>query len=79
MQCKMNEKTLRNKVKFNFRWTGRWKVQLFLSENCVEHQDFIIDSGATDYLIKNKKLFFANLDETFSGIIHNVNETRSSI
>ena len=34
----------------------------FSSENCVEYQDFIIDSGATNYKIKDKSTF-ANLDE----------------
>ena len=50
----------------------------FSSENCVEHQDFIIDSGATNYMIKDRSNF-ANLDENFSGIIHNANKTHSAI
>ena len=29
----------------------------FSSENCNEHQDFVIDSGATNYMIKDKKYF----------------------
>ena len=48
----------------------------FSNENCVEHQDFILDTGATNYMIKNK-IIFANLDENFSGIIHNANKTHS--
>ena len=50
----------------------------FSSENCVEHQDFIIDSGAINYMFKDKSTF-ANLDETFSVIIHNANKTHSAI
>ena len=50
----------------------------FSSENCNERQDFIIDSGATNYMIKDKSTF-ANLDENFSGIIHNANKTHSAI
>ena len=50
----------------------------FSSENCVEHQDFIIDSGATNYMITDKSTF-ANLDEYVSGIIHNANKTHSAI
>ena len=50
----------------------------FSSENCVEHQDFIIDSGATNYMIKDKSTF-TNLDEKLSGIIHNANKTQSAI
>ena len=38
----------------------------FWSENCVEHQNFIIDSGATNYMIKDKSTF-ANREEDFSG------------
>ena len=49
----------------------------FSSENCVEHQDFIIDSRATNYMIKHKSTF-ANLDEHFLGIIHNANKTHSA-
>ena len=48
------------------------------SENCNELQDFIIDSGATNYMIKDKSTF-ANLDQNFSGIIHNANKTHSAI
>ena len=47
------------------------------SEKCVEHQDFIIDSGETNYMNKDKSTF-ANLDENFSGINHNANKTHSS-
>ena len=50
----------------------------FSSENCIEHQDFIIDSGPTNYMIKDKSTF-AYLDENFSGIIHNANKTHSAI
>ena len=50
---------------------------IFSSENCNEHQDFIIDSGATIYMIKGKSTF-ADHDENFSGIIHNANKTHSS-
>ena len=38
----------------------------FWSENCVEHQNFIIYSGATNYMIKDKSTF-ANREENFSG------------
>ena len=51
---------------------------VFSSENCNEHQDFIIDSGATNYMIKDKSNI-ANLDENFSGIIHNANKTHSAM
>ena len=34
----------------------------FSSENCNEHQKFIIDSGATNNMIKDKSIF-ANLVE----------------
>ena len=52
----------------------------FSNENRNEHQDFVIDSGTTNYLIKDKSTFtFANLDENFSGIIHNANKTHSAI
>ena len=51
---------------------------LFSSENCVEHQDFMIESGATNYTIKEKSTF-ANLDENFPGIIHNAHKTHSTV
>ena len=50
----------------------------FSSENCVEHQHFIIDSGATNYMIKDKSTF-ANLDDNFLGIIHRANKKHSAI
>ena len=37
-----------------------------------------ISSGATNYMITDKSTF-ANLDEYFSGIIHNANKTHSAI
>ena len=50
----------------------------FSSENCVEHQNFIFDSGATNYMIIHKSTV-ANLDENFSGLIHNANKTHTAI
>ena len=50
----------------------------FSSENCVEHQVFIVDSVATNYMIKDKSIF-AKLDENFSGIIRKANKTHSAI
>ena len=50
----------------------------FPSESSNEHQDFIIDSGATKYVIKDKSTL-ANLDENISGSIHNDNKTHSAI
>ena len=47
-------------------------------EICNEHQDFIIDSGETNYMFK-EKITFANVDENFSGIVHNANKTHSAI
>ena len=49
----------------------------FSSGYCVEYQDFISDSGATNYMIKDKSTF-ANLDENLSGILHNANKTHSA-
>ena len=48
----------------------------FPNENCVEHQNYIIDSDATNYMIKDKSIF-ANLDDNFSGITNNANKTHS--
>ena len=79
MQGKMNSKIIRKKDKIQFRKNKKWKIfSFFWSENCVKYQDFIIDSGATNYMIKDKSTF-ANLDENFSGITQNSNKTHSSI
>ena len=53
-------------------------LSFFSTENCVQHQDFVIDSGATHYMFKDKSNFF-NLDENFLGIFHNANKTQTSI
>ena len=50
----------------------------FSYENCVEHEHFIIDSEATNQIIKRENSF-ANRDESFSGIIQNADKTHSSI
>ena len=50
----------------------------FSCENCNEHQNFIIDSGATNNMIKDKSIF-ANLVENLSGINHKANKTHSAI
>ena len=43
-------------------------LSYFSSENKVEHQDFIIDSGLANYIIKDKSAF-SDLDEHFSDFI----------
>ena len=49
------------------------------SENYYyEHQDFILDSGATNCVNKAKKTF-VDLDKNCSRIISNANKTQSSI
>ena len=78
MQWKMNEKT-NSKESQNLVSEVQEEILSFSSsEKCVEHQDFIIDSGETNYMNKDKSTF-ANLDENFSGINHNANKMHSSI
>ena len=50
------------------------RFSFFSSENSVDHQNFIINSGSTNYMIKDKNNF-DNSDENFSGVIHNANKT----
>ena len=47
----------------------------FSSENCNDHQDIIIDSGATNYMIKVLLLTWMK----FFGIIYNANKTHYAI
>ena len=71
------QKIIPKKVKYSIGRAGKGNFSVFSSENCVEHQDFLIESGAI-YVIKDKRTF-ANLDENFSGKIRNANKTHSLI
>ena len=69
----MNKKLFRKKVNLVSEEQEEESLSLFSIENCVEYQDFIIDSGATNCMIKDKDNF-ANVDINFFGVIHNADK-----
>ena len=76
----MKKEVIRKKFKTLF-WNKKKEKNISAfsqSENFYEHQEFILDSGATNWVIKAKKTF-VNLDKNCFRIINNANKTQSSI
>ena len=74
----MKKKITRKKVKVKFwKYKKGEQFNFFLKENCVEHQDFIIDPGAANNMIKYGGTYAVS-EKNFSGVIHNANKTQTS-